>query len=283
MTLLEGPTIGPDGHLYVVDVTAPPGAPKVLRIDVESGRISSVYTDGTSAFTSAQFSPRDGRLYLTDYIGGTIQSVTADGQDPQILFQGPVDGTPMNPDDISFDEAGNLYITDSIGAQEPYWNPQGRLVRIDARTAEASVLAGSLPAPNGIAYTPGFDGLWVSHNTANRIDYLRLEEGGTKVLTAHPAIHVDAGGSQIDSAAVDADGNLYVGLHNRAAILVYSAHGELLSTITIPSEDGGLSSATNIAIKPGTRSAYVTVSGKAGGWVYTFESLAEGIRQSNGG
>lgn len=283
MTLLEGPTFGPDGHLYVVDVTAPPGAPKVLRIDSGTGETSTVYTDQTSAFTSAQFSPRDGRLYLTDFRGGTVQSITADGSDPQVLFSGPVEGTPMNPDDIAFDEEGNLYITDSIGARDPYWKPQGRLVRIEGNSREATVLARDLPAPNGIVFTSGFDGLWVSQNTANRIDYISLDENGTSVLSAHPAIYVNGGYSQIDSAAVDADGNLYIGLHNRAAILVYNPQGEQVSTISIPTDGEGLSSATNIAIKPGTRSAYVTASGEAGGRIFTFEALGDGIRQSNGG
>lgn len=283
MTLLEGPTFGPDGDLYLVDVTAPPGAPKVLRVDVVSRRISTVYTDDTSALTSAQFSPRDGRLYLTDFIGGTIRSITADGGDPRLLFSGQVEGKQMNPDDIAFDEEGHLFITDAAGSQDPYWKPQGRLIRIDGGTSEATVLAQDLPAPNGAAFTPDYDGLWVSHNTANRVDYLRLDGERRKVLTAHPGIHVNAGSSQIDSAAVDADGNLYIGLHNRPAILIYNVHGELVSTITIPSKDDGLSSATNIAIKPGTRQAFVTVSGKAGGWIFTFTALGEGSRQSNGG
>jgi lactonase len=284
MTLLEGPTFGPDGDLYVVDVTAPPGSPKVLRVDVKSREASSVYTDATSAFTSAQFSPRDGRLYLTDFVGGTIQSITADGKEPQVHFSGPVAGAAMNPDDIAFDDEGNLYITDSIGAQDPYWDPHGRLIRIDGSgSAEATVLAKDLPAPNGLAFTPNFDGLWVSQNTANRIDFLRLGADGKEVLTAHPGIHVDGGISQVDSAAVDADGNLYIGLHNRAAVLVYNPDGGLVSTITIPSDEKCLSSATNIAIKPGTKQAYVTVSGKAGGWIFTFDALADGIRQSNGG
>lgn len=34
---------------------------------------------------------------------------------------------------------------------------------------------------------------------------------------------------------------------------------------------------------PHTTDAYMTVSGPAGGFVYEFEALAEGIRQSNGG
>ncbi|WP_461188593.1 hypothetical protein [Arthrobacter sp. Z4-13] len=48
MTLLEGPTFGPDGNLYLVDVTAPPGAGKVLRVDIEGETVSPVYTDDRS-------------------------------------------------------------------------------------------------------------------------------------------------------------------------------------------------------------------------------------------
>jgi hypothetical protein len=34
-------------------------------------------------------------------------------------------------------------------------------------------------------------------------------------------------------------------------------------------------SATNLAIKPGSDTAYVVVGGKAGGFVYTFKALAK--------
>lgn len=282
MTLLEGPSLGPDGDLYFVDVTAPPGVPKLMALALDSLEKRTIFTDTNSAVTSAQFNHRDGRLYLTDYLGSII-SITPEGKDPQIFFSGPVDGSPLHADDISFDQAGNLYVTDAAGAQEPYWKPHGRLVRIDGRTAEATVLADGLAAPNGIAFTPEFDGLWMSLNTANQVDYLRLSDDGRKVKTSHPAIHVSAGAGQIDSLAVDADGNLYVGFHNRAAIEVFDASGQKVSTISIPSHDEEISSATNIAIAPGTNEGYATASGKGGGWIYTFEALAEGIRQSNGG
>lgn len=283
MTLLEGPTFGPDGGLYLVDVTAPAGEPKVLRVDVGSRRVTPVYTDDASAYTSAQFSPRDGRLYLTDFVSGGIHSITADGDDPRTFFSGDVDGLPMRPDDVAFDEAGNLFVTDTAGYADPYWEPQGRVVRIDGETAGATVLARDLPAPNGISFTPDYDGLWVSHNTGNRVDFLRLAEGGTEVATAHPAIHFSGGQSQIDSTAVDAEGNVYQGVHGQAKVFVHSPAGELLTTVSLPSRAKGLTSATNIAIRPGTTDAYMTVSGTAGGFVYEFEALAKGIRQSNGG
>ncbi|MEV5070721.1 SMP-30/gluconolactonase/LRE family protein [Microbacterium sp. LMI12-1-1.1] len=281
MTLVEGPVIGPDGDLYVVDVTAPPGAAKVMRVDLESTEVSTVYTDDTSAITSAQFSPHDGRLYLTDFLG-TIISTTADGEDARTFFDAEVEGARIAPDDIAFDEEGHLYVTDSQGAQDPYWQASGRLLRIDRDGATATVLASELPAPNGLAFTPGADGLWVSQNTGNRIDFLRLDAEGTAVATAHPAVFASVGEAQIDSLATDADGNLYVGLHHRAAVLVYDAHGELLRTIEAPAGDD-VTSATNVAIVPGETTGYATVSGPGGGFVYTFEALADGIRSSNGG
>jgi lactonase len=283
MTLLEGPTFGPDGGLFLVDVTAPAGEPKVLRVDVDSRAVDPVYTNETSAYTSAQFSPNDGRLYLTDFVSGGIDSITADGDDRRAFFSGDVDGRPMRPDDVAFDESGNLFVTDTTGYADPSWEPQGRVVRIDRETAEATVLASDLPAPNGISFSPDFDALWVSHNTGNRVDFLRLGEGRTEVTTAHPAIYFDGGQTQIDSTAVDADGNVYQGVHGQAKVFVYSPDGELLTTVSLPSRAKGLTSATNIAIRPGTTDAYMTVSGTAGGFVYEFDALAEGIRQSNGG
>lgn len=284
MTLLEGPTFGPDGALYVVDVTAPPGAGKVLRIDIESKEVETVYTDEGSVLTSAQFSPADGRLYVTDFLSGSIRSMTADGQDARDEFAGEVDGTTMNPDDISFDEDGNLFITDAAGARDPYWEATGRVVRVDGTTGESIVLADELESPNGIGFSPDFDALWISLNTGNRIDHMTLSEDGTEVSTAFPAVYASAGVGQVDSIAVDAAGNLYVGLHSRPEILVYDTAGQLLTTISVPTDDeAGLSSATNIAIKPGTTEAYVTISGDDGGFIYTFDALTQGIRQSNGG
>ncbi|GAA4710291.1 lactonase [Promicromonospora umidemergens] len=283
MTLLEGPTFGPDGNLYVVDVTAPAGEPKVLRVDVAERAVTPVLTDDDSAYTSAQFSPHDGRLYLTDFVSGGIDTVTADGEDPRTFFSGDVDGLPMRPDDVAFDESGNLYVTDTTGYADPSWEPKGRIVRIDRETAEPTVLARDLPAPNGISFSPDFASLWVSHNTGNRVDYLGLDDDGTEVTTAYPAIYFSGGKSQVDSTAVDAAGNLYQGVHGQAKVFVYSPTGELLTTVSLPHRTKGLTSATNVAIRPGTTDAFMTVSGSAGGFVYEFDALATGIRQSNGG
>ncbi|MGW0876418.1 SMP-30/gluconolactonase/LRE family protein [Streptomyces sp. NPDC002740] len=280
MTLLEGPTFDEDGKLLVVDVTAPAGEPKVIRVDVRRKTSRSVHTDDRGAYTSAQFSPYDGRLYLTDYAHGEIVSLAADGSDPQTFFSGEIDGARMNPDDIAFDTEGNLYVSDSRAPSEG--RAQGRVVRVDREGRTTTVLAEGLAATNGISFDADYRGLWISELTQNRISYLRLDGNG-KVTSRHTAIRVDGGIAQTDSIAVDAAGNLYQALHGRPAMLVYDKYGERLATVEIPGRATGLESATNVAITPGGTKAYMTVSGPAGGYLYTFDALAEGVRQSNGG
>ncbi|WP_211240071.1 SMP-30/gluconolactonase/LRE family protein [Promicromonospora kroppenstedtii] len=189
----------------------------------------------------------------------------------------------MHPDDLAFDEAGNMFVTDSAYTPYPSAEPAGRVLRVDGATGRVTVLADDQPNPNGISFDVGGDALWVSHLDANRIDRLVLDRDGTAVVSGHAAIHVDGGVAQTDSNAVDAAGNVYQGMHGRPEVRVYGPDGTHLTTVSIPAEGDGLQSATNIAIRPGTTDAYATVSGAAGGFVYRFDALAEGIRQSNGG
>lgn len=279
-TLLEGPTFHEDGSLFLVDVMAPAGAAKVLRVDVDEPSAERVFTDETSAFTSAQFHPSDGRLYLTDFLGGGVTSITDEGEDPQAHFSGAVEGVAMLPDDIAFAPDGTMFVTDTRGMDGPGWETPGRVVRIGV-DGQASVLADDLPSPNGIVFDEEDAGLWVAQYNANRIDYFALDEARTRVVSAYPAIHVDGGIGRIDSTAVDAEGNIYQAFHEKAEIVVFAKTGEQIGVIRVPGE--GLESATNIAIAPGSTDGYLVVSGPAGGFVHTFEAYGEGIRQSNGG
>lgn len=139
MTPLEGPVFDEHGELLVVDVTAPAGEPKLLRVNVRKKTSEPVHTDARGTYTSAQFSPYDGRIYLTDFSHGEIVSLAPDGSDPRIFFSGEVDGARMNPDDLAFDREGNLYLSDSRGMSEG--EAKGRVVRIDRAGKEATVLA----------------------------------------------------------------------------------------------------------------------------------------------
>src|ERR1700761_4256244 len=73
-TLLEGPSFGPDGQLYFVDLSAAAGEPKVLELNVHTKKVTPVHTDSTSSLSSLTFSPADGKAYMTDLFNGDIYS-----------------------------------------------------------------------------------------------------------------------------------------------------------------------------------------------------------------
>ncbi|MFD5162156.1 SMP-30/gluconolactonase/LRE family protein [Streptomyces hawaiiensis] len=288
-SLPEGPSFGPDGNLYMTDASAPSGKPKVLKLDMGSKQTTTLHTDRASSYSSAQFSPKDGKLYLTD-MAGRIQRMDRDGSNVTTVFEGKIDGRPMAADDIAFDPDGNMYITDFTGNP---WKPDGRVVRLDANGKAPSVLQKGLSSPNGISFNRDYSRLWVTENTANRVSNFELNDDRTSIVHGSAGMQVDLGtysaaGKELpialDSNAVDADGNVYQPLHGGGEVLVWNPNGDLLATVklkdNLPKDQLG---ATNLAIKPGTNDAYLTVGGDNGGYVYHFKAPGKGISQSNGG
>lgn len=280
-TTVEGPAFGPDGALYFTDITATAGEPKVIRLDVATKKLSTVYTDDTSSYSSLQFNPADGRIYLTDLHGARIDSMRADGTDRRTVVSGKVAGRTIAPDDIAFDRAGHLYVTDMTGTP---WDPQGRILRIDRDGKNATVVAGNLSSPNGISFDPTYSWLWVSEYGAGRELRLILSADGKETTDGHVGMYHGNGTARMDSNAVDASGDIYQCMYGAGKILVWNSLGDLLTTVKIPQNlPKSQLLTTNVAIKPGTRNGYLTVGGKNGGYIYTFTAPGTGIRQSNGG
>jgi lactonase len=97
-------------------------------------------------------------------------------------------------------------------------------------------------------------------------------------------MYANTGTAQLDSNAVDTAGNIYQCTDGGGHIIVWRPDGTQVADIIVPqnlSADETLT--TNLAIKPGTREGYLVVGGHAGGYIYTFTSLAVGGSQSNGG
>jgi lactonase len=282
-TLLEGPAFGPDGDLYFVNLTAPANDPKILKLNVQTKQTTPVFTDHNplSGFSSLQFSPADGRIYVTDFNQGNIDSLKADGSDFQAVFTDAVDSQRMVPDDIAFNKAGDMYVTDYQGSP---FNLIGRLVRVDHLSHAATVLQGGLSAPNGISFTPDFSGLWVSELTLGREDHFTLSPDGTTITGGSVGMSANIGLTGFDSNSIDSAGNVYQCVVGGGKVLVWNTNGDLIATIVVPQNFPQPETlVTNLAIKPGTTDGYLTVGGGNGGFIYRFKALAPGIPQSNGG
>jgi lactonase len=283
ITALEGPAFGPHGWLYMVHPTAPAGQPNVIALDLRTRRVRGIYTEpqgSTSMFTSLQFSPADGRIYLTD-LNGKIDRMNPDGTGFTSILSSPVLGQPLAPDDIAFDRSGAMFVTDFQGTP---WKPSGRVIRLDPDGTHPTVLMNGLAAANGISFDPTYSALWVSEFRAGRDDYLPLSPDRTSVADPSVGMYANEGVGGFDSNAVDASGNIYQCAFGDGKIYVFSPHGALLATIVVPQTMPAPELlTTNLVIKPGTRDGYLVVGGDSGGFVYKFRALGLGDAQSNGG
>jgi lactonase len=280
--LLESPVFGPGGSLYFVDTFAPAGQSKVVKLNMQTKKVTPVYTNSTMVPTSIQFSPADGKAYLTDYASGSIYRMNPNGSGFTTVFSGKVKGRPMAADDIAFNKAGDMYVADSAGTP---WDPIGRVVRFSPKATDPIVVQDGLAGANGISFTPDYSGMWIAELTAGREDYFTLAPNGKSYTSGSIGMYGNIGnGAGFDSNAVDAAGNVYQCITGSGEILVWNSHGDLLATVRIPQNmPKPQLLSTNLAIKPGTTQGYITVGGENGGYIYHFRALAKGISQSNGG
>ncbi|NUU21560.1 MAG: SMP-30/gluconolactonase/LRE family protein [Streptomycetaceae bacterium] len=223
---------------------------------------------------------RGRELQVTDFHNGKIDRLNPDGTGFTTVFSGTVDGRPMVPDDIAFNQAGDMYVTDYQGSP---WDPIGRVVRFDADGANPTVVQGGLSAPNGISFTPDYSALWVSEYSRGQEDHFTLTPDGKGVSERRVGMTGNIGMHGFDSNTVDAAGNVYQTVIGTDRILVWDAGGALVGTISVPPQDMGKMLVSNLVIKPGTTDGYITVGGDKGGFIYRFRALAPGIPQSNGG
>jgi lactonase len=275
--LFEGGAFGPEGNFFFANVLAKPGGPKVIRLDPKTKKWKSIHTDKDGVYTSTQFDA-NGKLWVTDF-AGKIDVMNPDGSGFKTTYGGKF---AEASDDISFDQQGDMFVTDTDGTP---WKPTGEIVRFDPQGKNPKTLMGGLAAPNGISFTPDYEHLWVSEYTGQREDYLTLNKDHTAVAEAQVGMHGSPGIGHFDSNMVDSAGNIYQCVNEDGEILVWNQHGELRETVKIKQNLGAPEmSATNLAIKPGSKTAYVVVGGEAGGFVYTFPTLAKGYPGgSNGG
>ena len=147
----------------------------------------------------------------------------------------PVDLPPL-PNEMTFDDAGNLYITDSLQATIFKVPAGGGSI---APWFSSPLFAGDLAAPlpfgtNGIALSPDGEALYVVESfdpTGNFASHVY------RVPLANPSANLFAtftGGVVADSLAFGASGNLYVSLAGSSQIAVLDGLGHEVTRLGGP-------------------------------------------------
>ena len=263
----EGPVVLPDGSVAVVEMRK-----GVITRCEPNGRLSAIAKVGGGPNGGA-IGP-DGRLYVCnnggrgeDSLGsGRIQRVDLDSGKVDDLYS-ECDGQPLKgPNDIVFDDVGNFWFTDLPGKAIFYASPAGSSIEC---------VVDDLTSPNGIGISPDGATLYWAQTYTRQVMRRRLSSPGHVIpspgYSIHNLIHQGAadpdallvglaGGQELDSLAVEANGCVCVGTLLESGITVITPDGKVLEKWVLPDDmyDGAV---TNICFG-GTdmQTAYITLS-----------------------
>jgi gluconolactonase len=260
--LPEGPLLMPDGSWLVTELDVSVGT--VTRVD-QAGRCTPVAKTGRPnglALTA------DGRVWVAESLEPCLMWLGTDGESERVLSE--VDGVALLwPNDLCIGPDGDIYMTDSgilVGDFLIDGHPRpdcldlpvdGRVLRYDPVTGEASFLDRGLKFANGIAFGP--DGmLYVNETYTGDIQRYRFEDGAVvgpreffgNVLDPD---HQETALHGPDGMAFSEDGRLWVAVFGQGDITVLNPDGSVERRIKLPGR-----SPTNVAFgRPGEKLIYV--------------------------
>jgi gluconolactonase len=235
--ITEGP-VWHDGTLWWTRLDDGGGEGAVLRLD-GAEVVEAVATGGGA---NGLVVAADGTFYVANDGGrdhrGTsgIQRVTAggggDGGHGDVTYVATTtpDGRPFRHcNDLCFGPDGWIWFTDS-GARygtsaelfdrgAPPEDP-GLVCRLDPATGEVQVVDASLYMPNGLAFSPGDEVLYVSDTVAHRLTVFPYRDGA--LGPAERTIAIDG---NPDGMCLDRDGRLYVATATGGEVHVLTPDG----------------------------------------------------------
>jgi gluconolactonase len=202
----------------------------IAKISADEVDTFSIKTDNQLSIekTNGTLFGKDGYLYVCEYGKGRIFRLDENAKIE--IYANRYNGEYFNrPNDLTFDELGNLFFTDPSSYDKNILD--GRIFLIDGETKEVVLLDDSLAFPNGINISPIDGKLYVCESVFNRI--LRYRITSENKLTNKEVFAVIPGGDP-DGIEFDINGNLYVAHFGGKAVFIFSPDGKLLQKIETP-------------------------------------------------
>jgi gluconolactonase len=171
---------------------------------------------------------KDGNIFACDYGLGAIIKISPEGKSQ--IFIDDYEGKKFNrPNDLAFNDDGNLYFTDpkSYGKDKL----DGRIFKINIESKEVTLLEDSLAFPNGIAFSANGKQLFICESALNRILTFKVNASGS---LSDKTVFAELPGGDPDGLAFDIEGNLYVAHFGGGAMYVFSPEGILKEKIITP-------------------------------------------------
>ena len=273
----EGPVWFGDGR-YLLWSDIPNN--RIMRWDEVTGQASEFRKP--SNFANGQTRDRQGRLITCEHGGRRVTRTEYDGAITVLIDS--YDGKRLSsPNDIVVKSDGSIWFTDPpfgiLGNYEG-WKAEPELgqnvYRLDPETGAASIVAEDVLGPNGLAFSPDEQQLYIveSRGVPNRKILAYDVEGGGKTI-ANKRVLIDAGPGTPDGFRVDVDGNLWcgwgMGSEELDGVMIFAPDGAPIGRIVLPERcanlcfGGRANSRLFMAASQSVYALYVNVAGVRGG------------------
>jgi gluconolactonase len=246
----EGPLYCPDRSLLFQDIKAE----RTYRLLPD--RSVALVRERTGAANGQTFGP-DGRIYFCEQNGRRVSRMAPDGSATETVAETWAGARLNSPNDIVCRSDGFLYFTDP-----PYGvRPENRSLHFqgvysfDPRRPGSEglkLLADDFEKPNGLAFSPDEQILYVCDTARYHVRAFALDRSGTlKSGSSRVFARLDPGQpGGPDGLKVDSAGRIYVAV--ALGVWVFEPNGRLLGILSLPARPSNLAwcdeDATGLAI-----------------------------------
>lgn len=218
---IEGPAVGPDGHLYVVNFAREGTIGRVVNGSDGLGNAGLFVQLPTGSTGNGIRFDQAGNMYIADYVGHNILQVDMATREIKVFAH----NAAMNqPNDIAISAAGTLY------ASDPKWaDNSGQLWRID-RDGTTHLLEANMGTTNGVEVSTDEKHLYVNESVQRKVwVYDILPDGGV----ANKRLLIEFADHGLDGMRCDSQGNVYIARYGAGVVAVVSPTGQLLREIQL--------------------------------------------------
>ena len=216
---------------------------RIMRWDEETGR-TSIFRKPAN-YSNGNTRDRQGRLLTCEHDTRRVSRTEYDGTITTVIDK--FEGKPLNsPNDIVVKSDDSIWFTDPpfgiLGNYEGHTaTPElpTNVYRVDPKSGSATVVAGDINRPNGLAFSPDESKLYIVEAavTPRVIHVFDVTDNGTKLANKRPFITAEPGGTP-DGFRVDTDGNLWcgwgMGNAQQDGVKVFDPTGKPIGFISLP-------------------------------------------------
>jgi gluconolactonase len=216
---------------------------RIMRWQEETGRVSVFREPSNNANGNTR--DRQGRLVTCEHDARRITRTEFDGTVTVLIDK--FDGKPLNsPNDVVVKSDDTIWFTDPpfgiLGNYEGHVaTPElpTNVYRLDPKSGRATVAAGDINRPNGLAFSPDESKLYIVEAgvTPRVIRVYDVVDNGAKLANGRPFITAEPGGTP-DGFRVDVDGNLWcgwgMGNEKQDGVRIYDQNATPIGFIALP-------------------------------------------------